>query len=91
MSDQPDQHDEVSASRWGHWALFACVGLIVIVALYVLSIGPAVYLFEVSGEPEWLGDMFSVIYRPIEWLLFGTESRELLESYIQWWADLASP
>jgi len=67
------------------------VGLIVIVALYVLSIGPAVYLFEVSGGPEWLGETFGVIYAPITWMCPAPDHCGPLSDYVEWWSNLADP
>lgn len=51
--------------------------------LYVLSTGPAMYLFKAMGQPDALEDIFEVVYYPIEWLWDHSQiAQALLEAYL---------
>ena len=49
--------------------------------LYVLSVGPAVYYFESTGQqpPDWV----ETFYWPLEWLHANTFLREPLDWYLR--------
>jgi hypothetical protein len=65
------------------WAI-AIALLLVIVPLYVLSIGPAVYFLS-HGFGAWEGAM-ETFYAPLIWVANNCEPLgSLLKTYIAWW------
>ncbi len=73
------ERSEKSGSLW--WLLVAVVPL-----LYVLSCGPAIYVFEKTHANP---DLFEKIYGPLIWLHDRTPMKKPLEVYAQFWDDLA--
>ena len=63
--------------------------LVALVCLYVLSIGPQVYLSFIYPESERYSSQF---YRPLYWAVVDKAGRypPVLNSYIRWWFDLGS-
>jgi hypothetical protein len=65
----------------------AIVGLVLAVVflpvLYVLSIGPVVWMVDRTTAPWWL----EAFYYPLEWLAaYSTTIRDALNWYIDFWA-----
>ena len=55
--------DEKGKPGFGFWP---AVTLLVMVEVYSLSTGPAVWIMHRAGEPEWLGTAIEVAYAPLE-------------------------
>jgi hypothetical protein len=70
-------------------AIVLIVLLVVLPCVYVLSIGPAVYLVN-HGHPEW-ADTADTIYRPILWLSDNCGPiRVVVHAYMSFWSSLGS-
>ena len=61
-------------------------GLIALLVLYVLSSGPAAYVWMQSMKVR---PVFDKIYAPITYAHGTTPLLDPLAKYTQWWADLA--
>jgi hypothetical protein len=70
--------DKADGKRWGRRAVW--ITPVVIIA-YVLSVGPAWWLVQVTGQR-----LLFAFYAPL-WLLTGVSqtAREILTSYMLWW------
>jgi nitrate reductase NapE component len=74
-------------NRRERWAKRTALGLVIAVVVYPLSFGPACWLGEEFGWPDWIRDLFGFVFFPIlcapkygpSWLGNG-----VLE-YIHWW------
>ena len=62
--------------------------IIGLVLLYVLSIGPARYVWERSVRSH---RMIEKLYAPLDWALANTPLYPPLRAYSDWWALLAGP
>ena len=78
------EDDEFVRGRATHaWVLGSgCV--LVSLAFYVLSVGPAAWLI---GRYPGLADAFEVIYAPVEWLHENTILKEPLRDYVDLWTQ----
>jgi hypothetical protein len=70
-ADNTAMRDRDDCHRWGPAA--AALVLLIVPALYPLSVGPlsvgpAIVVFDVLGQPQQLGQALSVIYWPLEHL-----------------------
>ena len=74
--DEKDDAPEPSRNPWVTWMVW----LVVAPLLYVLSIGPMVWLVEKHHLPE---EAF-VIYQPLVYL--PIDMRRLIGGYAEWWA-----
>jgi hypothetical protein len=76
---------------WFAWACLIAAALVVLIVLYVLSLGPAVWLHaSLSGKPHWPRDAIEIIYAPLKWWFDqDLPGRVLLGAYVEWWSDLA--
>jgi len=64
------------------------LSLVVLVPiLYVLSVGPAVMLVELTGTEDELGPALNVVYYPVVWLYENTLLEEPIEAYVALWRD----
>jgi hypothetical protein len=54
--------------------------------LYVLSLGPAVMLAEMTESDELVA-VFEVVYYPLRWLHENTPLREPHQAYVELWID----
>ena len=80
MGQEHDTHDEEATQR--HWWLsvsLVVLGLILVAALYVLSIGPVAWLYQ---KNDWDNDYLETVYAPVIWLHRETALREPLEWYL---------
>ena len=68
--------------------LWAVVVLVVAVVLYVLSLGPVVYL-ETSGQLPGNVEYWQAFYAPINWLVRNSSLEGPLDAYTDWWESLA--
>jgi hypothetical protein len=69
--------------RRGPWAL--CAFLIALPVLYVLSMGPVVWICNARGEPELGVAICETLYAPIDHL--ATHSDLILE-FLRWYLNL---
>jgi len=72
----------------GVWAASVLVGLVLIPALYFVSLGPMVWMFsriEVDA-PDWLDSAIDVYFLPVRLVHENSPEpvREALESYVNW-------
>lgn len=67
-------------------AAIAVLVLVLLPILYVLSLGPAVLLADMTESRE-LVRVLEVVYYPLEWLHANTPLREPLEAYVDLWVD----
>ena len=63
-------------------------GLLGAFVLYLLSIGPARYVWERSVRSH---RMIEKLYAPLDWALANTPLYPPLRAYSDWWALLAGP
>jgi hypothetical protein len=72
----------------GFWITVALVGVLV---AYPLSIGPAIWLSLVLGEPNWLSAANGYVYAPLEWLMNHSPDwlGGLIYKYIAFWYYIA--
>lgn len=74
MSELPERN---AASRYG-WLLF------LLPVLYVLSTGPAVYLYTKAGHPKAMEGFLEAFYWPVEWMYDHSQIFQgLLERYLE--------
>jgi hypothetical protein len=74
--------------RWrSGWALALAMALL-LPALYVLSIGPAVPILEATGPNYQIEEAARMFYFPVIWLHENTPLEEPLEQYVEFWEDL---
>lgn len=65
--------------------------IVMLLAIYVLSIGPTVWLLASGKVPSWIGTALMFPYFPLILIAFVSDSaRDLLNWYIQLWAPNAS-
>ena len=79
MSDQPQK------SRWSPFSMM--LGVVVLIVLYVLSIGPVAWLVDSSGItiPGWLMSSLESFYAPIIWII---ENNTFLTKPFIWYEEL---
>jgi hypothetical protein len=73
----------------GHKRTGAAIAVLIVVLLpilYVLSVGPAVMLADMTESGELVA-VLEVVYCPLEWLHENTPLREPLEAYVDLWVD----
>ena len=68
--------------------LTGLAGLLGAFVLYLLSIGPARYVWERSVRSH---RMIEKLYAPLDWALANTPLYPPLRAYSDWWALLAGP
>jgi len=76
-------NSESRRSRSG--AALALVMVILLPMLYVLSIGPAAMLVQMTGTEQELAPVLQVFYFPVIWLHENTPLREPLDAYVELW------
>ena len=79
MSDERE-----SGLSWGTVALV----VLLLIVLYVLSIGPAAVIAQRTGGGAWR--VFRVVYAPLIWLYENTPLREPLEHYVGFWFEITN-
>ena len=67
------------AVRWG-------IVAIALIALYVLSVGPAVWIHRKTGVEK--GVYLEVIYAPLIWLHANTPLKDGLEGYVRFFDEM---
>lgn len=77
---------ETRRSRGGLAAALVIALLLPIV--YVLSIGPVVYVLKTTGRNPELEEAAHVFYFPLIFLHQTTPLREPLDAYVEFWEDL---
>lgn len=60
--------------------------LIVVSALYILSVGPAMWLHEKLGYPQWANPIFDLVYAPLI-NLFGENEPQWFTDYVFLWVS----
>jgi hypothetical protein len=77
--------DETHERRgYGYWLVSA---LVLAPVLYVLSVGPAIYVVKRTGIGQGAA---RIVYAPLGWLMFAkTPLRNPLRHYVVFWDDLA--
>ena len=68
--------------RWPRVAARVIGTVVVAVGLYVLSVGPAVYVCAGTN------DRFVAFYSPLIWLVKHAGTSAALGSYVSWWLNL---
>jgi hypothetical protein len=84
-SRENESMSDETRSRRSYWFWLA-VALMVAPVLYILSVGPVVYVIERTGTGD---DAARVVYAPLEWLAANTPLRGPLVSYIDLWEGMA--
>jgi hypothetical protein len=74
-SDEPTNRRLSPAAVWG-----IALGLISLPVLYVLSIGPAILLFNADGVPDW-------VQSGVSWYVLPMELAEIWFPAITPWVD----
>ncbi|MAE62295.1 MAG: hypothetical protein CMJ49_13180 [Planctomycetaceae bacterium] len=75
-----------SLARWVGWSMLA---LVVVVALYVLSIGPAVWCYITFDLYDSLiGASIEAFYWPLEQMGYRSET---FSQFLDWYAELWRP
>lgn len=83
-----EERDESSGRGWARGVLT----IVVLVALYVLILGPLELLFVHFGwKDSLIGRIFPVIYYPLVYLADVTGTLDWLGAYMEWWSNLADP
>ena len=77
--DSPSPHKRTGAA-------IAVLIVALLPILYVLSVGPAVMLADMTESDE-LAVVLRVVYYPLEWLHENTPLKEPIEAYIDLWID----
>jgi hypothetical protein len=63
-------------------------GIVALVILYPLSVGPAAWLIWHVKLPSWLGVVFGHVYSPLMWLdRRFPHAMEIVNNYISLWVD----
>ena len=75
--------------RWRSGPAIALVIALLLPMLYVLSIGPAVYVLKATGPNRELEEAVEVFYFPVEFLHQTTPLRGPLEAYVEFWENLS--
>ena len=65
--------------------------LVVVFVLYPLGVGPAFVLLFYAGNTRALGTAYQLVYFPLLVACQATGSEQVLNAYIEWWAELALP
>ena len=72
-----------------HAWLWTIAVIIALPLLYVLSIGPMIYLTKKGYLPESIADKMETFYQPLGWLADHTSLvGEPLDAYAGWWEEL---
>ena len=69
--------------RWAKWTLAGVVGVLV---LYVLSVGPAQWVTFQEWSPDWCAAAFVRIYAPVIWL--RDVSPEAIRTALDWYGSM---
>ena len=88
MSDEVEDLEVVTSPRKSQLWIWICVAVFVLV-LYVLAIGPAIYI---SAKIPILESLLKTVYKPLGAVLVwsgGVEDYGYYYEYIMWWAELA--
>jgi hypothetical protein len=80
-----NEADHASSRTW----LWTTVILAMLPVLYLLSIGPFVYLDEKHALPAPAQHWMIAFYVPLGWLYDHTPLKEPLDLYVEWWERLA--
>jgi len=95
MNEQSDGQHHQHPPRRGlgplAWTCIIAGGLVLLAVLYVLGLGPAVWLHEsLSGGPDWPRHAIETIYAPLAWWHEqDMPGAGVLGAYVQWWDELA--
>ena len=83
MSEPPANESESAAapSGSGKGSSLWWVGAVTVPVLYVLSVGPAAWLYKHGYLPEWVG----IIYAPLEFL--PEIVRDFFVKYVELWVN----
>lgn len=78
------------SKRSGPWvAIVALLGVIGLPVLYVLSMGPAVWMHEQGYVSPGMESVLDYVYAPIAWAADNWEwAGDILLMYLMWWVDL---
>jgi hypothetical protein len=67
------------------WSAAVLVALVV----YVLSLGPMLYLLNLGYIPAGADPALGKVYAPVQWMRRVPLIREPLNSYMKWWDRMA--
>ena len=72
-------------------AFYATVVVVVVLALYPFSYGPARWFYLKTGMPEWAWSVIDHAFDPLWWARENSPAqiREAMADYDGWWIDLA--
>ena len=77
-------HPQRTSGRQGA-TLIALAFVPCVILLYVLSTGPAIYLYRVSGYPPGFHHALDVLCAPLDWAHNHTPARGPIEWYVELW------
>jgi hypothetical protein len=68
-------------------AFWAAVVVVAVPVLYLLSAGPAHWMFARGWPPQWAYDAAEIVYAPIRWIFdyAPTPLRDALRWYLDLW------
>ena len=83
---------ERQSKRSGPWvALVALLGVMGLPVLYVLSLGPASWMYEEGYLSPGMKTALEYIYSPLVWVAENWDwAGGILIAYVMWWAELGS-
>lgn len=72
---------------------FCILAALAMIVLYVLSIGPAIWLVvNLMKHPDPGFDVIEAVYYPLEWIIPDTGPlSDLLNQYVELWLDFDLP
>ena len=77
-----------TARKGSNWATLGLI-LVLVLAVYVLSIGPASVVATRGGLGRGTWRILNVVYAPLDWLMkHNSFFRELMHRYILFWHDI---
>ena len=88
--NERSRHGKGAGAAAAAWAVLAAL---LLPALYVLSVGPAILAVNRGRGQEWVRRSLPALerfYRPVEWLHDETPLKRPLEGYLNWWYAAAA-
>ena len=73
------------------WSIYSTLWVvIVLLVLYVPSVGPVFWLYRMTGlgQGHPIAKILVIIYEPVRYLMFSDVTRPWIESYLSVWSRL---
>ena len=77
-----DENTKDKGSGWRPAGCATTIGVLVLVVVYVLSVGP---VFRLTMQGNFNYEVFYWLYKPLHWLINAVGLESVYLAYLDWW------